>query len=130
MPKNQRPRDRAALSRQKAAISLGWPEIVQAKRYWKTPKLKPSEDWIPSHSVGSTKMHVRPRGEGVCRAAWRGHPSSALSARAPEHLARHQDDCGLLSRLLQYHSCNLTVFFNPKELYKYMYIYSSVTECK
>lgn len=53
-----------------------------------------------------------------------------FSAHTPEDLAGHQDDCGLLSWLVQYHSCNLTVFFNPKELYKYMYIYSSVTECK
>lgn len=45
----------------------------------------------------------------------------------PEDLAGHQDDCGLLSQLLQSHSCNSTMFFNPKELYKYMSIYSSVT---
>lgn len=131
MTKNRRPRDRAALSCQKAAVSLGQPEILKRSSAGKPPNRSHLMPGFPPTLWGlPTRVDVRQ--EKVCsvhRVSWLGHPSSP-SAQTPEDPAGHQDDCGLLSRLLQYHSCNLTVFFNPKELYKYMYIYSSVTECK
>lgn len=62
----------------------------------------------------------------------RALPSSSFAFPKPrEPSERQKDDCGLSSWILQHHSFNLTAFFILKIYINiYIYIYSSVTECK